>query len=183
MSENQRKVLGEERRELILQWLKDEQKPMTGSELSKRTKVSRQVIVQDISLLKARNEPILATSQGYIYMQSPGQASSQQRIIACHHAPEDTEKELFLIVDHGVCVKDVIIEHPVYGELTASMMVQTRKDVEAFLHKINQTNATYLSQLTEGTHLHTLEADSVQKLDAACHALEQAGYLLKSEIE
>ncbi|TYR82280.1 transcription repressor NadR [Priestia megaterium] len=181
MLEEQKKVLGEKRRELILQWLKNDSCPVTGSELSKRTNVSRQVIVQDISLLKARNEPILATSQGYIYMQAPLSNTLHQRIIACQHGPEDTEKELCLIVDHGVRIKDVTVEHPVYGELTASMMIQTRKEVELFLKKIRETSAAYLSQLTDGIHLHTIEADSTEKLDAACHALQQAGYLIDNK--
>ncbi|MHA4790996.1 HTH domain-containing protein, partial [Klebsiella pneumoniae] len=64
----ERKLLGEERRALILQWLKENHRPMTGTELANKTNVSRQVIVQDISLLKARNEPIIATSQGYLYL-------------------------------------------------------------------------------------------------------------------
>jgi transcriptional regulator of NAD metabolism len=177
----QKKILGEERRELILQWLQTENKPMTGSELSKRTNVSRQVIVQDISLLKAKNEPIIATSQGYIYIQNPSQTTVHQRIIACQHTPEDAEKELLLLVDHGVLVKDVTVEHPVYGELTASVMIQTRKEVETFIEKIQETNATYLSQLTDGIHLHTIEADTIEKLNAACLALEEEGYLVSNE--
>ncbi|MBM7701380.1 transcription repressor NadR [Metabacillus iocasae] len=178
MKEQQKKVLGEERRLLILSWLKEQGIPLTGSELSKRTNVSRQVIVQDISLLKARNEPIVATSQGYLYL-STKEPQQQQRIIACHHGPDETELELMMLVDHGVRVKDVIVEHPVYGEITASIMVSTRKEVEHFLANVKHTNATYLSQLTEGTHLHTIEADSTFKLDAACHALKKAGFLIE----
>jgi uncharacterized protein len=180
MKDNQKKVLGEKRRELILSWLRSEARPITGSELSKRTNVSRQIIVQDISLLKARNEPIIATSQGYVYMQKQHEQPSIQRLIACQHSPEQTAEELNLLVDHGVLVKDVIVDHPVYGELTASIMVNTRKEVEEFLTKINDTNAAFLSQLTEGIHLHTIEANSLSKLDSACKALEKAGFLVES---
>lgn len=178
MKENQRKVLGEKRRELILSWLQSEDSPLTGSELSKRTNVSRQIIVQDISLLKARNEPIIATSQGYVYMQGKHEQPLFQRLIVCHHKPEQTVDELNLLVDHGVVVKNVIVEHPVYGELTASIMVSTRKEVAEFLNKVKETNASFLSQLTEGIHLHTIEADSISKLDDACRALEEAGFLV-----
>ncbi|MBD8069338.1 transcription repressor NadR [Bacillus sp. PS06] len=174
-----KKILGEERRDFLLNLLKERREPITGGELSSKTNVSRQIIVQDISLLKARNEPIIATSQGYLYL-SQGQEQLHQRVVACFHQPDQTAEELNLIVDNGVTVKDVIIEHPVYGDLTASIMVSNRKEVEQFLEKINKTNASYLSQLTDGTHLHTLEADSQGKLEAACKALSKAGYLIES---
>jgi uncharacterized protein len=174
-----KKILGENRRELILNWLKNSLEPITGSELSTKTNVSRQVIVQDISLLKARNEPILATSTGYLYLRSEPTKESFTRVIVCQHPPSQTLEELTLIVDHGVTVKDVRIEHPVYGDLTASVMVSNRQEVNTFMSKINETNAAFLSELTDGTHLHTLEATSIDKLDAACQALKKANILIE----
>ncbi|ART77444.1 transcription repressor NadR [Sutcliffiella horikoshii] len=175
----EKKVLGEERRNLLLHWLQTEDKPLTGGELAGRTNVSRQVIVQDISLLKAKNEPILATSQGYVYMKPFGEQVKKERIIVSFHEPHRTKEELYILVDHGVTVKDVRIEHPVYGDLNASVMVSSRAEVDAFIRKIKQTNASYLSQLTDGTHLHTIEADSEEKLDAACAALKEAGMVVE----
>ncbi|WP_078545365.1 transcription repressor NadR [Litchfieldia alkalitelluris] len=175
-----KKILGEERREFILELLKNERDPITGGDLAAKANVSRQIIVQDISLLKARNEPIIATSQGYIYLKHQGKEEIHQRVIASFHKPNQTVDELYLIVDNGVTIKDVIIEHPVYGDLTASIMVSNRKEVDQFIAKIVETKAAYLSSLTDGTHLHTLEADSIAKLDAACAALARAGYLIES---
>lgn len=175
-----KKILGEERRNFILAYLKENKEPITGADLALKTNVSRQVIVQDISLLKARNEPIIATSQGYLYLSQQAQDQVYQRVIASFHTPEQTVDELYLMVDNGVTIKDVIIEHPVYGDLTASIMVSSRKEVDQFISKITATKAAYLSQLTDGTHLHTLEADSISKLDAACEALKKAGYLIES---
>ncbi|WP_027407948.1 transcription repressor NadR [Anoxybacteroides tepidamans] len=175
----EKKILGEQRRTLILEWLKESKRPLTGAELAAKANVSRQVIVQDISLLKARNEPIIATSQGYLYLQAPTQNETYTRIVACFHTPEQTKEELYLIVDHGVTVKDVKIEHPVYGDLTASVMVSNRQEVDQFIQKIEDTKSSYLLQLTDGTHLHTLEADSLAKLDAACCALQKAGFLIE----
>ncbi|MBA2871597.1 hypothetical protein HNQ85_001872 [Anoxybacillus calidus] len=177
---DEKKILGEERRQLILQWLKESREPLTGAELATKTNVSRQVIVQDISLLKARNEPIIATSQGYLYLQTNPQEQTYTRVVACYHTPEQTLKELQVIVDHGVTVKDVTIEHPVYGDLTASVMVSNRQEAEQFIKKIEETKSAYLLQLTDGTHLHTLEANSIAKLDAACDALKKAGFLIES---
>jgi hypothetical protein len=176
----EKKILGEARRQLILQWLKESETPLTGAELAAKTNVSRQVIVQDISLLKARNEPIIATSQGYLYLKPAEPAKTYTRTVACFHTPERTKEELYLLVDCGVTVKDVKIEHPVYGDLTASIMVSNRLEVDQFIAKIEATKSSYLLQLTDGTHLHTLEADSPLKLDAACRALKQAGFLIEA---
>ncbi|MEH7074191.1 transcription repressor NadR [Neobacillus drentensis] len=176
----QRKILGEERRSLILQLLKDSPVPLTGSELANRTNVSRQVIVGDITLLKAKNEPIIATSQGYIYLKQSTSTYTFERTIACKHLPNDTEKELNLLVDHGVLVKDVKIEHKVYGDLTASIMVSNRQEVKQFMANMQKTGAALLSELTEGIHLHTISASSIQVLDEAESALKAEGFLFES---
>jgi uncharacterized protein len=175
-----KKILGEERRSLILQLLKDSPAPLTGSDLASRTNVSRQVIVGDITILKAKNEPIIATSQGYIYLKQPSSTVIFQRSIACRHTPEKTEDELNLLVDHGVTVKDVIIEHPVYGDLTASIMVSNRQEVKKFIEKVRSTKASLLSVLTEGIHLHTLSAQSEETLDRAVEALRNEGLLIEN---
>ena len=174
----QRKILGDERRSLLLEILKASKTPITGGELAAKTKVSRQVIVGDITLLKAKNEPIIATSQGYLYMHTSSPVALAQRTVACSHLPEETEKELNLLVDHGVTVKDVRIEHPVYGDLTASIMVSNRREVKKFMEKINATNSSYLLELTEGVHLHTLEAQSEKVLDEAEEAMRRANFLI-----
>ena len=175
----EKKILGEERREKILQWLKSSHEPITGSELSAKTNVSRQVIVGDITLLKAKNEPIIATSQGYLYLAQPQGAKSFERTIACYHPPERTEEELILLVDNGVTVKDVKIEHPVYGDLTASIMVSNRREVEQFMKKIHKTNAAYLSELTDGIHLHTIAASSEQILNEAVEVLKKEKFIIE----
>ncbi len=177
--EGKKKLLGEERRSKLLQILKAGFTPITGSDLSKQTNVSRQVIVSDITLLKARNEPIIATSQGYLYMHKVGQPQLFERTVACQHEPSRTEEELYLLVDLGVTVKNVTIEHPIYGDLTASMMVSNRKDVQAFLTKMADTKASYLLELsTDGIHLHTLSALSEELLDEAEAALKKAKFLV-----
>jgi transcriptional regulator of NAD metabolism len=173
-----KKWLGEERRKRILTLLQERQDPQTGGMLAEEVNVSRQVIVQDVSLLKAQNIPIVATSQGYILTSADEGTLPFSRVIACKHSPEKTEEELFILVDHGVLVKDVKVEHPVYGDITASVMVNNRKEVKEFIKKITSTKAAYLSELTDGVHLHTLEAKSGEDLDDAIAELRQAGFLL-----
>jgi uncharacterized protein len=178
---SQKKLLGDERRNWILEQLKESGTPITGSELAAKTKVSRQVIVGDITLLKAKNEPIIATSQGYMYLKASSPVPLVERTIACTHSPELTEEELILLVDHGVTVKDVKIEHPVYGDLTASIMVSNRQEVQQFMKRISETKASFLSELTDGFHLHTISATSEELLDNAENALLLANFLIKSD--
>ncbi|TDK61578.1 transcription repressor NadR [Bacillus salipaludis] len=176
----QKKILGEERRTLILQLLKESTEPLTGSDLANRTNVSRQVIVGDITLLKAKNEPIIATSQGYLYLHQNAGNTAFERTIPSFHKPEDTEKELNLLVDLGVLVKDVKIEHAIYGDLTASVMVSNRKEVKQFIENLKSTKAALLSELTDGIHLHTISAPSEKTLDEAEAALKREGFLMES---
>jgi len=176
---DRRKKTGEERRQFILDWLKKTTEPLTGQVIAEKTNVSRQIVVQDISLLKARNEPVMATSQGYVYLTEQRSTLSFKKIIACRHVPKDTERELLMMVDHGVTVRDVSVEHPIYGELTATLMIKNRRDVIGFIKRMDSTNAAYLSDLTEGVHLHTIEADTEEQLSSLCQELEQAGFLLK----
>ncbi|MDC3411889.1 transcription repressor NadR [Aquibacillus sp. 3ASR75-11] len=173
------KILGKERRSFILNLLKNSTDPITGGELATKANVSRQVIVGDISLLKAKNEPILATSQGYMYMASSNESKQIERTIACQHTPEQTEQELLLIVDQGATVKSVTVEHPVYGEFTASIMVSNRRDVKQFLEKVKASNASLLSELTDGIHLHTISAENEAALNEAIEALREAGITLE----
>ncbi|WP_400161998.1 transcription repressor NadR [Brevibacillus sp. TJ4] len=177
------KMLAADRHKLILSMLKEANNPITARQFAEAANVSRQVIVQDISILKAKNEPILATSQGYIYLNQEKDHARERMVIACKHTPEQTREELYILVDHGVSVNDVTVEHPVYGELTAALRVSTRNEVDLFIEKIKQTNSTYLLTLTDGIHLHAIEADSRDKLEAACKALAAKGMLVFSEEE
>jgi uncharacterized protein len=174
-----KKMLGEERRLELLSQLKNAKQPLTGTDLAKHTNVSRQVIVNDMNLLKARNEPIVATSQGYLYMQNMQQARFERKIV-CMHTSEQAKEELFILVDCGVTVENVIVEHPVYGEITASIMVSNRLEVEQFVKRVNETKAHYLSALTNGTHLHLISAISEDNLNLAEAKLREHGFLVEN---
>jgi transcriptional regulator of NAD metabolism len=175
---DRKKVLGEERRALLLKLLKNSPTPLTGSELAAEANVSRQVVVGDMTLLKARKEPIIATSQGYLFMKNDSSDPVFEKIIACSHPPERTEEELNLLVDYGVTVKDVKIVHPVYGDLTASIQVSNRSEVKQFIERVKKTKAAYLLELTNGIHLHTISAASEKALQDAEDALKQANFLV-----
>ena len=177
--EMMKKLLGEERRLELLSLLKNATAPVTGTDLAKHTNVSRQVIVNDMNLLKARNEPIVATSQGYIYMHNIQQTRIERKIV-CLHNSDEAKEELFILVDCGVTVESVIVEHPVYGEITASIMVSNRLEVEHFVNRVQETNALYLSALTDGTHLHVISATSEENLNLAEEKLRKRGFLIEN---
>ncbi|TFB24092.1 transcription repressor NadR [Filobacillus milosensis] len=175
-------MTADERREYILKLLKTSQEPQSGRELAEKIGVSRQVIVGDMAILKARKEPILATSQGYIYMADQKEGSGIERTIACYHRPQDTQHELNILVDHGVFVKDVTVDHPIYGEFTAQLRISNRKEVKKFLNQLEESSASLLSELTEGIHLHTIVANHEEDLDEAEKALEEAGFLVDKKV-
>ena len=172
------KLVGENRRDAIINWLSENPSPITGSELARLSGVSRQIIVQDISILKAKNHEIFATSQGYMLLPKPV-SNTVTQILACRHDLSNTREELYILVDHGLCVRDVIVEHSLYGELTASLMIRTREDADKFYEQISQSGAQLLSTLTAGVHLHTVEAEQRSHIDQAKNALRQAGILLE----
>lgn len=171
------KLLGEKRRHYILEHLKTANTPVSGSELAKTANVSRQVIVQDISLLKAKDEPITATPQGYVYVR-PETDNRIRKIIAVNHTKAETEQELTLLVDCGITVVDVTVEHPIYGEITAALHVKNRFDVDKFIQKVRTTNASLLAELTGSVHLHTIEADTEEQISKGIAALDKAGFLI-----
>ncbi|MDI2588229.1 transcription repressor NadR [Psychrobacillus sp. NEAU-3TGS] len=174
-----KKLKGAERRNWILSYLVEQEQPVTGSDLAKQANVSRQVIVNDITLLKATNVPIVSTSQGYMLMQNKEAGAYVQKKVACNHQSKDSEDELQTLVDVGVTVESVTVEHPVYGEITSSIMVSNRHDVEMFLKKVRETEASFLLELTSGIHLHLLSAPSEEVLNRGIEALRKKGYLIE----
>lgn len=162
------------RRAAIAAYLTQTGAPVSAAALAGRFSVSRQIIVGDVALLRAGGMDIAATPRGYVL---PRGASGIVCTVACIHRPEDMARELELIVDHGCTVLDVVVEHPVYGQLTGQLQLNSRYDVGQFIQKVGESDARPLSDLTGGIHLHTIRCPSQE----ACHrvraALEQAGFL------
>ncbi|GAP63763.1 hypothetical protein ARMA_2186 [Ardenticatena maritima] len=167
----------EERRREIVRLLKQANAPLTGTTLADHFGVSRQVIVQDIAVLRAAGEEIHASPRGY-YMHPPGR-TVWRSVVAVRHTPEQTEDELLALVDVGVEVVDVIVEHPIYGELRGNLHIASRADVAQFMQQLRETKAHLLSELTDGLHLHTLEARTNEALVRAREVLREKGYLVE----
>lgn len=163
------------RRRAILDRLRTADRPVSASALAAGLNVSRQIIVGDIALLRAGGAEISATPRGYVL---PRATDGITRTIACRHTLAQTGQELDILVDNGCTVLDVIVEHPVYGQLTGQLQISSRYDVEQFLARIRDSDAAPLSMLTGGLHLHTLCCPNEDAYTRACAALKAAGLLL-----
>ena len=170
-------VESEIRRKRLLDVLKNSSGPVSGSDLSKALGVSRQVIVQDIALLRAGSAEIFATPKGYIlYTQGP--AKKYRRSYMVNHTKEQIVDELSLIVDNGGKVLNVIVAHDVYGQIQADLILENRQDILAFYERMGSSKAGPLLQLSNGIHIHTVEAASERILDNIERDLRERGYLV-----
>ena len=165
---------GEERREHIIKLLTQTKKPISGTELARQMKVSRQVIVQDIALLRASNRNILSTNN--MYDRADEKKVARRTFFVCH-TDEQMAEELFAIVDNGGRLRDVVVEHEIYGQITVDLILENRCDVQDFLDKISKSTARPLSILTNGKHYHTVEADREEIFDRIEQKLRLLGYL------
>ena len=169
---------GEERRKELLNILANASEPVSGTELSGLLGVSRQVVVQDIALLRAVDKNILSTNKGYV-LYHEAKARLIKRTYKVYHTDDKIRDELNTIVDEGGHVLDVVVEHDIYGQITVDLIVNNRADVNAFVNKLEQNHTSSLNRLTDGVHFHTVEADSEEILDRIENALMEKGYLLK----
>ena len=168
---------GEARREKIIELLRGSERPLSGSELAGEFKVSRQVIVQDIALLRANNKNILSTNKGYLLFSPSGRHDSFCTAVRVKHTTGEIKDELYTIVDCGARVLDVVVEHAIYGQIAADLFIASRQDADEFVIKIEECKTQPLKELTDGVHLHTIEADSQEILKRTEEALRKKGYL------
>lgn len=164
---------GAERRKQILRLISAGKEPVSGSKLATELDVSRQIIVQDIALLKAEGHEILSTNRGYIINKS----NICTRIFKVHHTDEQTEDELTTIVDLGGTVVDVFVWHRVYGKITADLNISSRRNVWQCIEGLKSGKSTPLKNITSGYHYHTVSADSEETLDLIENSLKEKQYL------
>jgi hypothetical protein len=166
----------QERRQAVARRLETASGPVSAAALAREFLVSRQIIVGDVALLRAGGLEIAATPRGYVL---PKQSAGLIRTLACCHRDDQMETELNAIVDQGCTVVDVIVEHPIYGQLTGPLQLSNRYDVGQFTARCRQQSAAPLSQLTEGIHLHTVSCPSQAAYDRVQSALRELGILLE----
>lgn len=166
---------GAQRRVEVARVLEKAERPVSAAVLARQFSVSRQIIVGDIALLRAGGAQILATPRGYVLER---RQDGVEHTVACMHTPEQMESELTAVVDAGGEVVDVIVEHPVYGQLTGILGVRSRYDVGEFIRRVEEHGARPLSDLTGGIHLHTIRCRDEKSFQRVQNALADVGVLL-----
>ena len=166
-------MTGVQRRKKILEMLGQSSTPLSGGALGRAVGVSRQVVVQDIALLRTEGHPVLATARGYV-LEVPHQT---ERLFKMCHTTEQTREELNTIVDLGGEVLDVMVNHRIYGKVSAPLNIRSRRDVEAFVENIRTGRSTPLLNVTSGYHFHHVAADQEEILDEIEAALREKGFL------
>lgn len=166
-------MIGTERRKGIVEMLKAGNMGVSGSTLAKHFGVSRQVIVQDIALIRAQGYDIISTHKGYILENR----ELESRIFKVRHTEEQIEDELVIIVDLGGIVKDIFVYHKSYGIVKAGLNIKCRKDIKDYIENLKSGVSTPLMSVTSDYHYHTVVAESKEQLDMIQEELSKKGYL------
>ena len=165
----------EQRREKILQLLQQADKPLSGSALAGILGVSRQIVVQDLALIRAKKDvQIISTYQGYILLKKEVSCS---RVFKVRHSADRTQEELQKIVDLSGTVEDVFVYHRVYGVVRGQLHISSRRDVEEFMQRLAQSSSAPLMQITDDFHYHTVSAADEETLDLIQKQLADSGFL------
>lgn len=172
-------MIGKERRKKILELIRNSKTPISGTEIAKICGVSRQIVVQDIALLRAEENNIYSTTRGYL-IDSP---KKYRRIFCVSHTDEEIEEELNSIVDLGGTVLDVFVEHKLYGDIRAELNINSRKKIKDFVEKLKIGNISPLKNLTSSKHYHTIEAESEEILTLIEEELIKKNLLVKDKEE
>lgn len=170
---------GEVRRMKMEQILAQSPQPISGTNLAKVLGVSRQVIVQDIALMRAVNKNILSTNKGYILFNSNNQNGKVTKIVKVKHKDDQILDELYTIVDLGGRVLDVVVEHAIYGQISVDLIINCRADAKNFVENVEKNKTKPLNNLTHGMHYHTITADSEEVLANIVEELDKKQYLQK----
>lgn len=170
-------MTGLDRREDIVAQIQKSAVPLSGTKLAAIYKVSRQVIVQDIALIRAAGYDIISTNRGYIL----NTAGSVSRVFKVQHTDEQLEEELCAIVDLGGMIKNVMINHRVYGRIEAELNINSRRKVAEFIADIHSGKSRPLKNITSNYHYHTVIADKEETLDLIEELLREKGFLIKTD--
>lgn len=167
----------QDRRKKILIKLINSQVPVSASSLADEYKVSRQIIVGDIALLRAGGHDITATPRGYVL---EGEETSHPfvGIIACKHTSEQLREELYTIVDFGGTVIDVTIEHSIYGQLSGQLNISSRYEADLFVESVSGESDKPLSTISGGIHLHKIGCKTEEIFEMIKSKLEEKGFIL-----
>lgn len=169
---------GEERRMQILHRLQESDTPLSGTALAKALHVSRQIIVQDIALMRAENYGILSTNKGYLLRSEKTENMQPKRVFFVKHSRQQVLEEFRTVLELGGKFLDVAVEHEIYGQICVDLLIETESDAVDFYEKLLVCRDNPLNVLTDGCHYHTVSAPSEKLLDLIEDALRSKGLLI-----
>jgi len=172
-------MTGDMRRAAILQLLREQGSPLSGTAIAQQFGVSRQVIVQDMALMRAENHPILSTSKGYLIRKTTDHAQRPKRVFFVRHETEQVLDEFTTVLELGGVVLDVAVEHELYGQIRVDLLIESQQDALDFVQRLALCRDNPLKALTGDSHYHTVAAPSEKLLDLIEQALLEKGYLIK----
>jgi len=170
-------MTGEMRRNQMLQLLKERSEPISGTVLAKTFHVSRQVIVQDIALMRAENHQILSTNKGYLCRSAVMENTQPKRVFFVRHKDSQVLEEFLTVIDLGGRILDVSVEHELYGQIRVDLLIETEQDAVNFMERLENCRDNPLKVLTDDCHYHTVAAPSEKLLDLIEEELRQKGFL------
>lgn len=168
----------ESRRASILQLLQGNGSPLSGTALAKMLGVTRQIIVQDIALIRAENHNILSTNKGYIYRSPTEKNVHPKRVVYVRHTTDEVLDEFLTVLELGGTMLDVAVEHEIYGQIRVDLLIETEHDARDFVDRLAHCKDNPLKVLTDDCHYHTITAPSEKLLDLIEEALKKKGFLL-----
>ena len=163
----------EEREKRIIEILESSETLVRGTYVAEHYDVSRQVIVQDIAILKARNIDIISTNRGYRLL-----SKGIKKIIKVKHDDSEIRNELNAIVDLGASVEDVFVIHKTYGEIRVKLDIKSRRDVDLLVENINSKLSKPLKNLTNNYHYHTIIVENENIFKEVEDKLKSLGILI-----
>ncbi len=166
---------GEKRREEILSLIGNTDNPIPANVLKERFKVSRQVIVQDIAMLRASGFDITSTNRGYVL----GRTARAARVFKCRHSFEEIVDEGVLVIEAGGRIEDIYVNHRIYGRISAKLDLNNRTNVEELYRSLVSGASKPLMSVTDGYHYHTVTAETEEILDDIEEKLRDRGFLIE----
>ena len=163
----------EEREKRIIEILESSETLVSGTYLAELFDVSRQVIVQDIAILKAKNIDIISTNRGYRLL-----SKGIKKIIKVKHDDSEIRNELNAIVDLGASVEDVFVIHKTYGEIRVKLDIKSRRDVDLLVENINSKLSKPLKNLANNYHYHTIIVENENIFKEVEDKLKSLGILI-----
>jgi transcriptional regulator of NAD metabolism len=165
-----------ERREELVRLLRTAREPIVGAELARQVGVSRQMLTHDLTLLRLSGVDIMATRYGYM-LRTP-EPVRHRDVLHLQYDRDGMVDEMTILVDLGIHILDISVEHPVYGPLRADLCIASRHDVAELVERLEQTGAAPLFEITGGRHSQTVEAPRLDLLAKAREQLRDRGYLV-----